>query len=273
MATQIEIPQEMKQLADSSGLAQPMMGLRHEKWAFFTFALIVYIFIDLFFLFFIGIIIIPLAVMHNPDQLIARIFGLLLFGGVAFFPTRYTLYLIRKIRETTTARYYVFRLGMIVEHSGKRDVVAWREVDKVYQLVQRRYANGLYAGTWCRTTLHCTDGRKIEIANRTETARQLSTIISQRVTEHKLPQALSDLHRGQTLDFGPFLLRIDGLTRTDRGKATLSWREVTKVEVKEGFVVIWQRGEHWTVWTEVKASSIPNYTLFMTLAERMARTN
>ncbi len=284
-AAQTEIPQEIKQLADSSGLGPPVTSLRHEKTLFHTFAFVTYIFVDLvlvaltvlllLFAFFPSISSHPATT--DPNKLggnpVGALVLVLVFGGMAVAAVYYTLYIWRKRRETQTARYYIFRDGLIVEQPGKREVVPWREVNEVYQLLQSRSVNGIPVGTWARTTIHCMDGRKVEISNRTQTARQLSTIITRRVAEHKLPQALSALNNGQSLDFGPFSLRIDSLTQKGRENAPLSWREVSKVEVIQGYVFIRQAGKRMGSWARVRASRIPNYALFLTLAERMARTN
>ena len=132
--------------------------------------------------------------------------------------------------------------------------------------------HGFGSGRCRQPGSHSTDGRKIEMSNRTETARQLSAIISQRVAEHKLPQALADLRNGLTLTFGPCSLSSDGLIRKSRRNATLPWKEVSGVRVGRGSVLIYQGPQKYIWGYPIGASKIPNFALFLTLIAQMTRT-
>ncbi|RAQ94106.1 DUF6585 family protein [Thermogemmatispora tikiterensis] len=280
-AIQVPIPQEIQLLALSNGLGQPVMGLRHEKTPYFLFGFITMLLLSLIMTAFVVIIVIYGFIVKisegDASQAIAALWLALIAAGVEAG----CLYVMfghwRKLREIATERYYVFHDGFIIGQPGRCEVIAWRQVEAVYQLITRIHVNVIPIGTWARSRIHCTDGRKVMIYNRTQAARLLTEIIGRRVAETKLPQALSALNSGQTLDFGPFSLSIDGLRkRKGRANTLLPWRElggVSVVSVNWPEVWIYRADKRQRLWARARPLAIPNYTLFMTLVERMARVN
>jgi hypothetical protein len=234
-AIQVPIPQEIQLLALSNGLGQPVMGLRHEKTFYFLFGFIAMLLSSLILLSLIIISIygsITKIIYSDVSQAFAALWLALILGGIEAGCLYVMFWHRRKLREIATERYYIFRDGFIIGQPGRYEVIAWRQVEAVYQLITRVNVNVIPIGTWARTRIHCTDGRKVMIYNRTQAARLLTEIIGRRVAETKLPQALSALNSGQTLDFGPFSLSIEGLRkRKGRANTLLPWREIGGVSV------------------------------------------
>ncbi|MBE3567547.1 MAG: hypothetical protein IMW90_17675 [Thermogemmatispora sp.] len=279
--TQVDIPDEIRLLALSTGLGQPVAGLRHEQTSYFRFGFVWLIFISCIESVATAVILYTgvNAISHDDTRIaIAALLVGVLLGAGAVGLVRTIVWHWRKAREIATERYYIFRDGLIIGRAGSCEVIPWREVEAVYQQITRIYVNAIPTGTWAHTRIHCIDGRKVVLRNRTRTAQLVSEMISRGVAEKKFPGALSALNSGQTLDFGPVALRIDGLLRKGRSKSPntlLPWREVARVEVvssDQPEIRIYRVGERQRPW-RLRPFAIPNYGLFMALLEHLARVN
>jgi hypothetical protein len=257
------IPPDVLQLATTHHLGKPQLAVAGETSGMLVFSLIGSGFFAVGF----GILTL-LSAGYAISSAYYNVLELSLFlgGATAFF----LLLALRAWRELQAARgsnYYVFSDGLIVQQGSTSNACSWKDIAAVWQAAYRLIVNGVPV-TRYTYTLDCTDGRMLKLSWRTEQMRQLGTHIVRSVAEQQLPQALRELHAGQTLNFGSFSLSLGGLTYK---KATLPWNEVRKVEVNNGTVFIKKTSKRLS-WAQEPARSIPNYTVFMTLVEYMART-
>lgn len=176
---------------------------------------------------------------------------------------------VREMRLARSSSYYLFRDGLIARQGEINEVTPWDAVTVIWQAAYRRMVNGV-SYTWYIYTLQYADGRTIKFTWRTAAMQELGAILVREVTNRRLPEALRSLEAGQTLDFGTFSLSRAGLTYK---KATLPWDDVRKVQVVNGTVRIDKAGKRLLSWAHENVARIPNYAVFMTLVERMARIN
>ncbi|MFD4438589.1 DUF6585 family protein [Nocardia sp. NPDC058519] len=89
--------------------------------------------------------------------------------------------------------------------------------------------------------------------------------IDKAVTAAQLPRSIAVLDAGGRLDFEHFWMTS---TRIGAGKRSAAWLQVTDVEVSKGWVSIHVSGQS-TPLESLPVSLIPNFTVFLKLAERM----
>lgn len=89
--------------------------------------------------------------------------------------------------------------------------------------------------------------------------------IDRAVTAAQLPRAISVLDAGGQLDFEHFWMTS---TRIGSGKRSAAWLRVTDVVVSKGWVSIHVTGQSAPL-ESLPVSLIPNFTVFLTLAQRM----
>lgn len=89
--------------------------------------------------------------------------------------------------------------------------------------------------------------------------------IDRAVTAAQLPHSVAVLDAGGQLDFEHFWMTS---TRIGAGKRSAAWLRVTGVEVSKGWVSIYVTGQSAPL-ESLPVSLIPNFTVFLTLAERM----
>ncbi|MFE7513070.1 DUF6585 family protein [Streptomyces sp. NPDC057540] len=83
----------------------------------------------------------------------------------------------------------------------------------------------------------------------------------------RVPRDAARLEAGGRVDFGVVAIDVDGIGQDGR---RIGWREVERVEVKQGRVEIRRRGER-KPWMTLAAPGFPNLTVFLTLAEALRR--
>ncbi|MFJ8858151.1 DUF6585 family protein [Streptomyces sp. NPDC102451] len=97
--------------------------------------------------------------------------------------------------------------------------------------------------------------------------------IQQAVTEAQLPKAIARLKAGESLDFGRLWLTLDAV---GSARDTAKWSQIQEIRVFDGFVKIKIAGQ-WrslgnTAVTSITVSGIPNFFVFLALAERLRQS-
>jgi hypothetical protein len=265
-----QVPHEVARLADSHGLGAWQRTLESEAQPFVTFSLVVFLVLGAVFAVCTAVLLV--VVVTHPTGAGPGLMLLLITGVPALGLGRLAFTTIKSRRVRAGTRYFVFSEGVVLHRGGVDEAVAWRGIDRVYQSLTTRYVNGVNTGTWSTGTILCGDGRRIKIVDRTEAARQLAELVQRRVAEHKLASAVSDLHSGLTLDFDVFAIDNEGIT-VKKKRTTVPWNQVRQVQARQGTVTITTTSQRRTSWfPTARSSDIPNYALFMTLVEHMART-
>ncbi|MER8188561.1 DUF6585 family protein [Kitasatospora sp. NPDC094015] len=92
--------------------------------------------------------------------------------------------------------------------------------------------------------------------------------VSEAFTHVRAPQDVARLDAGERLDFGGLIdLNAGGL---GQGGRRIGWRELGKIELKQGRMNIHRRGDP-RVWLTVPAVGLPNLLVLLSLADTLRR--
>lgn len=187
------------------------------------------------------------------------IFGLLFLG--------LTIYMVFTVIQAAGQQIFLFQQGMVIEKKGQLQVFPWNQAAEVWQSITRQYRNGVYVGTTYNFTLRRTDGYQIKLGNLTKNIAELGPAISEGVSRALVPRAFQSLQAGQTLTFAPFSITLQGISN---GRETISWAQVQGVDVKQGRLTVRKTGSSRS-WGTVMVSKIPNFLVFIVVAEELIR--
>jgi hypothetical protein len=166
-------------------------------------------------------------------------------------------------------RIDVFEQGFIQsDRGGPRADFRWDSIGSVCQRITRNYTNGMDTGITYLYTIKRQDGVCAKLTEFYEGIDALGETIAREVGRVQLPRAMEAIRHGQTVLFGDLALSAGGIACPRRG--TVPWADVERVQVNRGYVSLRRAGK-WLAWSSKPASQIPNLTVFLTLAELLAR--
>ncbi|WP_433171298.1 DUF6585 family protein [Actinoallomurus sp. CA-150999] len=195
-------------------------------------------------------------------------------------------------------RLCVFSGGLIRHDAGEStapQVFRWDQIETTYQFREIGYHRGRYerdyryTGTRYQYRFIRADGAELlmgeglfydraKYRHVEQTAKLFNSHDEQpyadagqaaceRVAEAKLPAALRALEAGTPMSFGKASISLVGV---NTGNGMVPWQDLDEMQVREGRLVIKKKGK--SLFDE-SAAAIPNYLLFVTLAEMMSRMN
>jgi molecular chaperone DnaK len=192
-------------------------------------------------------------------------------------------------------RVFEFEHGLVQEPAGSPPLTfRWDQIATVRQYSVVSYkSTGSYQWTSFTYTFTRGDGASVEIKGtfqdparapwRKQRALQrdphhvtqrkyaeLGQAAARRVAEAQLPAAQAALARGEEVTFGDIAISATGV-RTAR-RDTVPWAEITEVTVQKGIVSIRRAGKFWPL-SGQGVSKIPNFVLFMALAEALRKSS
>jgi hypothetical protein len=190
-------------------------------------------------------------------------------------------------------RVFEFAQGMVQERAGSPPLAfRWDQITTVRQESIASYNRaGSYQWTSFTYTLTRHDGVSVEIKGSFQdpartpwrkqralqrdqrriterTYAELGQAVARRVAEAQLPAAQAAIARGEEVTFGDIAISARGI-RTAR-RDTVPWAEITEVTVQKGIVSIRRAGKLLSLSTQ-GVSKIPNFLLFMTLADMLSK--
>lgn len=141
---------------------------------------------------------------------------------------------------------------------------------------------GVAGHTDYRYTLTDIDGQRVVLHGRSDrvaqkgrfvNAKEWGTAIQRAVTDAQLPQSIARLNAGESLDFGKVWMSLDAV---GAGRDTAEWSQIDEIRVIDGYVKIKVAGK-WrslgnTAVTAVAVSAIPNFFVFLALADHLRQT-
>ncbi|MFJ9953487.1 DUF6585 family protein [Kitasatospora sp. NPDC091207] len=98
--------------------------------------------------------------------------------------------------------------------------------------------------------------------------REWGPAVQQEVTRAQLPRAVATLNSGGRLEFGRLWVTRDGL---GSARESAQWHEIQEIKVFSGFVKIRVAGR-WRALTSAAVSTIPNFFVFLALAEHLRQS-
>jgi hypothetical protein len=179
---------------------------------------------------------------------------------------------------------YVCRDGLAVARGGTVETCRWDDIEAVWESATRHYwkpvAIPVSLGTAYKFRVRRTDGAEFVFAGNTSGGQlvlpgnldgvaELGDAIRGATYHRLLSQAEASIRCGGTVAFGP--LQVSGACLS-AGTAALPWAEVEGVTVNDGGKIVVQRAGQWRSWCKVKASAVPNLSVFAALVhQNMAR--
>ena len=186
--------------------------------------------------------------------------------------------------KDTGVRVYEFESGLVRQKVGQSpQVYRWDRIAEVRQSSKAEYLNGAYTGTWFTYTITRDDGESMTISgayydpNRSRNADPNSTSskyealgrsVVLKVSNIQLPRALETLGKGESLTFGDITISAAGVQAAKQ--SVVPWPEITEVKVDKGYVRI-KRANKVLALSNRPVARIPNFPLFMTLADALRR--
>jgi Family of unknown function (DUF6585) len=160
----------------------------------------------------------------------------------------------------------------------------WDGVATVNWYASQHYVNGAYSGTQFWINLTSSDGRNLKMSGscKDPTAKgarradpqaagyvlfQFLTRVRDAVSATQLPHAIAALSRGERLSFGDLFISSAGI-QTPKG--FVPWPSIKAVNVIQGRVSVRQEGKFLAL-SSKGVEQIPNYPLFLTLAQTLTR--
>lgn len=156
---------------------------------------------------------------------------------------------------------FVCSEGFLFKRGSRLDAFRWDQVAAIWQKVTRRYYNGIYTGTRHKYTVQHIDGTKVIFTDRFPDVEALGDVIAREVTNRQIPQMIAAYKAGQTLQFGPLSVNMQGVSNN---RELLPWSQVQGISVDQGSVRISKEGKLLS-WSTVTVSKIPNVFAFIAL--------
>jgi hypothetical protein len=177
-------------------------------------------------------------------------------------PVIIIIYCIRGLM-TCNLRVYLFQNGFIHAKGSRLDVVRWDQVRYIWQRITRsRYGN-----TTHHYKIERNDGATFTLNSMLKNVGILGQNIQQAVTQVHLPQAIAAYNAGNAIPFGPLSISLQGLSN---GREVLPWNQQQNLLLNRGYLLARRQGTSRN-WAKVAVSRIPNYLVFIKLAN-YART-
>jgi hypothetical protein len=163
----------------------------------------------------------------------------------------------------------IYRKGLIIHSTwGRRWKLAWRSIDGIASKQVKNQFLGLSLGGNYSATLYPTTGKPIKLNRQIAGLEELCARVKAKIYPRLLRNYRTALNADETLQFGPIEFHQYGIT-WQQGifspkKASYSWDQINKVEVRDGFLVfeILNKSSR-----RFAVSKIPNIELFIQIIQ------
>lgn len=159
--------------------------------------------------------------------------------------------------------YHVFEHGFVQVTGAGPQVYRWDEV--LTSSVQSVKVGLEHVQNY---RLSFRDGRQLRLRNVSTDMFTFGPLIQEAVACAQLPKVTAHVRGGQPASFGTFTVTNNGITAGRKDE--LPWREVSGIEVLNGFVFVKREGRKHAA---VAAEDVPNLWTFVTLAQQLAATD
>lgn len=182
-------------------------------------------------------------------------------------------YRIRVEGRSIRARLVGFERGLVLADAHNVRVVRYDQTSVLQQIVHNK-VNSQHTHSTYSYTLHDVDGQVLKLEATTGQVpkglplpEQWGPMIQESVTAAQLPTALSAVAAGRRLEFGKYWITRDSIGAGDK---QWPWSQVNEVRVNNGLVQLKAEGR-WRSLTSETVARIPNWFIFLALAERHCR--
>lgn len=186
------------------------------------------------------------------------------------------------IERSTTKKNRGLRLdlhdhGLTAVVKGRVHAVRYESTSVLQNTVRHTGVGGYTSYAY---TLTDVDGAKVVLRGRADRTgevaekgkfanpREWGPAVQEAVTRAQLPRAVVTLNSGGRLDFGRLWVTRDGV---GSARESAQWHEIQEIKVFDGFVKLKVAGR-WRALTSAAVSTIPNFFVFLALAEHLRST-
>jgi len=169
-------------------------------------------------------------------------------------------------------RQWYFNRGLIIQVSEnglditdknlKKTKILWNEIEEVKQ--NKRFfpiiPPIIVPFSTYQYTLITTHGTKININDSVKDVKELGKLIQNRAYEFQFPRHKKMYDEGGTISFGKLSINQLGITKNN---VNVSWKDIKKIEVKDGYVHIF-KGKMLR-WHSTPVSELKNLYVFTSL--------
>jgi hypothetical protein len=169
-------------------------------------------------------------------------------------------------------RQWYFNRGLIIQVSEnglditdknlKKTKILWNEIEEVKQ--NKRFFPFIppiiVPFSTYEYKIITTDGTKININDSVKDVKELGKLIQNRTYEFQFPRFKKMYDEGGTISFGKLSISQFGITKNN---VNISWKDIKKIEVKDGYVHIF-KGKILR-WHSTPVSKLRNFYLFTSL--------
>jgi hypothetical protein len=165
-------------------------------------------------------------------------------------------------------RIYLYEQGfVIIEKPDDPQVFRFDGIDTVFQKIVSQRTYGVETARTYLYTITRRDGRVLKLTQFWDGIASLGPLVNERVSSALLPATLGAIERGQGVQFGDMTLNGSGIAGR---RKSVSWREVSQVQIYNGYVRIGVAGKFFSLSTTA-ASNIPNLPLFLALTDGLRK--
>ncbi|GAA2793023.1 DUF6585 family protein [Streptomyces showdoensis] len=149
---------------------------------------------------------------------------------------------------------------------GGTSAYTWDEIASVTRQ-DVKVTNGVTSATTHRLTVTSEDGAEIVVGDEFSGIVPFAEGLVDAFSRARVPRDAARLEAGERIGFGAVDIDVSGV---GQGSRRIGWREVERIEVKQGRVEIRRRGER-KPWMTLAAPGFPDLPVFLTLADALRR--
>ncbi|MFI6639491.1 DUF6585 family protein [Streptomyces sp. NPDC050504] len=149
---------------------------------------------------------------------------------------------------------------------GEPWAYTWDEIASVTRQ-GTKVSNGITSATMHQLTVWSQDGAEIVLGDEYGGLAAFAEGLDEAFSRVRVPQDAERLEAGARVEFGLVRISTSGI---ELGDNRIAWREVERVDVKQGRVEVRRRGER-KPWLTLPAPGFPNLLVFVTLADALRR--
>ncbi|GAC1300972.1 MAG: hypothetical protein NVSMB27_41320 [Ktedonobacteraceae bacterium] len=203
--------------------------------------------------------------LFNGGGIGALIIGILFLGFGLWMPVRQVL--------NRAMRVYVFTGGLVYVKSSSTDAIQWNQVEAVWQSLRRYGIRVLLVISIPIVVTRAyrvklADGRTLIFNGVLDNVETLGNAIVSGTARYLLPKAIASYKAGYPVQFGPFTVSKQGISRGDK---CVPWNLYGRIMVRNGFVGIRHQDGRRLGWRDAPVYSVPNFYVFIALVDYVVR--
>jgi hypothetical protein len=173
-------------------------------------------------------------------------------------------------KKLGSRRLHLFEDGLLVDMgTGRPFAVRWDQAVHYQETVQEVIH---YKGTKTPfrsahlSTLVAPGGASVQISDFFADYGTWVPLIAEAIARAQAQRVWETVRDGRRASHGPFELDATGVV--DARKGVLPWSSVEAIDVRDGFLIIWERGQA-RPWSHARVKTVPNLLVFLTVASHL----